>query len=238
MSKRSRPKTYKYDTFNHPNLWRHWRRWLPSMSADITDLFSKKEIFWDLQEVAKENNKLLNKGIFFDWMCRNYVISQTVGIRSFVDQSRGSHSLWRMLYEILEHPGVISRAAHVEMYRDSPMGEELGHMSFNSVVGKSAKRLGQNAIRADMRRLEDACERIRRFVNKRIAHRTHATEIRRLPIFDELDEALRVIDEIFCKYNLLLRAQGLSTCEAVHQEDWREVLWEPWIARGSKLRPQ
>jgi hypothetical protein len=237
MANRSRPKAYKLDTLQHPRLWRRWRGWLPRMSADLTDMLAKREIFSDLQEVAKENPSVLNPGSFFDWMCRNYVVTQTVAIRSFMDQSRDSHSLWRMLFQILESPGVISRATHVRMYRNTPLGEELGHMSFNAVAGKLSKNLGQTAIRADMRRLEDASERVRRFVNKRIAHRTSLGEIRRLPKFDEVDAALTALDEVFCKYNLLLRAQGLTSCHATRQYDWREVLWEPWVVKGGKLRP-
>ena len=207
------------------------------MSTDLTDMLGKREMFWDLQEVAKENPNVLKPASFFDWMCRNYVVAQTVGIRSFVDQSKDSHSLWRMLFEILEHPGAIDRAAHVRMYRTAPMGEEFGHMSFNAVAGKRATTLGQRAIRADMRRLEDASERVRRFVNKRIAHRTNPGEIRGLPKFIEVDAALTTLDAIFCKYNLLLRAQGMRTCHATRQYDWRDVLWEPWVVKGGKFRP-
>lgn len=207
------------------------------MGTDLADMLAKREMFWELQEVAKENPKVLSPGSFFDWMCKNYVISQTVAIRSFMDQSKDSHSLWRMLFEILERPGVINRITHARMYRNTPLGEELGHMSFNASVGRGKNELGRLAIRSDMCRLENASERVRRFVNKRVAHRTSPGEIRRLPKFSELDKALDILDEIYCKYNLLLRAHGLSTCHATRQYDWREVLWEPWVIKGSKLRP-
>ena len=206
------------------------------MGADLTDMLAGREMFWDLQEVAKENPRVLNPGSFLDWACRNYVVAQTVAIRSFMDQSKDSHSLWRMLFEILEHPGVINRATHVRMYRTVPMGEALGHRSFNAAVGKRVQVLGQRAIRTDMRRLENASERVRRFVNKRVAHRTLRGKIRRLPKFDEVDAALVALDKVFCKYNLLLRAQGMSTCHATRQYDWREVLREPWVLTGGKLR--
>ena len=208
------------------------------MRRDLTDLLGKREIFWELQEVAKENPRVLSPGSVFDWMCRNYIVALTVGIRSFTDQSRGSRSLWRMLYEILENPGVIDRAAHVRMYLSTPMGPELGHLSFNSVVGKGHSCLPQRAIRADLRKLEDASERVRRFVNKRIAHRTSQGEIRRLPKFNEVDAALDTLDQICCKYNLLLTTQGMSSLHATRQYDWREALWEPWVPKGSKLRPE
>ena len=96
MSRR-RPKTFKRNAADHPRLRRRWRRWLPHMRRDLTDLLGKREIFWDLQEIAKENQRILASGSFFDWMCRNYIVALTVGIRSFMDQSRDSQSLWRML---------------------------------------------------------------------------------------------------------------------------------------------
>ena len=234
--KRQRPKI-KHKVANHPKLIKRWKSWLPEMKHDLTDLLGKRETFWELQEVAKENPKIMNPHSFFDWMCRNYIVSQTVGVRSFVDQSRDSRSLWRMLYEMLENPEAIDRATHVKMYVNTPIGPELGHMTFNNVVGKGRPFLGPRAIRADLRSLEDASERVKRFVNKRVAHKTSSGEIRRLPKFDELDAALDKIDKIFCKYNLLLTGEGYSTQHATRQFDWREVLWEAWIPKGNKLHP-
>src|SRR5712671_5668152 len=117
MPRRSRPKAAKQVSADHPKLRRRWKEWLWRMRGDLTDLLGKREIFWELQEIAKENPKVLSPGSFFDWMCRNYIVAITVGVRSFMDQSRDSHSLWRLLYEILENPGVIDRASHVRMSR-------------------------------------------------------------------------------------------------------------------------
>jgi hypothetical protein len=235
--KRQRPKI-KHKVADPSKLIKRWKSWLPALKNDLTDLLGKRETFWELQEVAKENPKIMNLHSFFDWMCRNYVISQTVGVRSFVDQSRDSRSLWRMLYEMLEKPEAIDRETHVKMYVNTAIGPELGHMTFNNVVGKGRSFLGPQAIRADLRSLEDASERIRHFVNKRVAHKTSPSEMRRLPKFDELDAALDKIDKIFCKYNLLLTGEGYSSQHAVRQFDWREVLWEAWIPKGSKLHPE
>ena len=72
--------------------------------------------------------------------------------------------------------------------------------------------------------------RIRRFVNKRVAHITAKGQLR-LPNFNELDAALDTIDRILCKYNLLLRAQGMTSAKATRQYDWTEVLTFPWIEK-------
>src|SRR5690606_18089481 len=82
MARRTRPKTYRHGS-DHAKLRQRWRRWLPGLRQDLTHLLGKREIFWELQEVAKENKRVLNPGAFFEWMCQNYVVTVSVGIRSF-----------------------------------------------------------------------------------------------------------------------------------------------------------
>jgi hypothetical protein len=238
MAKRQRPKNQRNDVSAHARLRRRWRKWLPEIKRDLQDLLGRQEIFWGLQEIVKENEAILNPGEFFDWMCRSHIIAISVGVRSHVDFDKRSHSLARILFEMLENPKVLSRDWHVRMYRGSPLGEKLGHMSFDSSIGKGAKHLTQTAIRSDLRRIEDASERIRRFVNKRVAHRSNQGAIRRFPRLNELDSALSTLDKIFCKYNLLLTAEGGSSVRATRQYDWREVFWNPWIPNGNKLRAE
>ena len=237
--RRKRPNHFITDTNVHPKLRMRWRRWLQPMSSDLSHLLGKREIFWELQNVVKENQQILDHGSFFDWMCTNYIVAVSIGIRTFTDQRRDVHSLWRMLYEMLEHPGVLNRRAHKALYRGTPVTPsfDLANRSFDNIAGKGRNEILQRDIRKDLRNLEDSSERVRKFVNKRIAHRTPTGQLRRLPKFDELDEAMDTIDQIFCKYNLVLTASGMSSAFATRQYNWMEVLYEPWILPGSKLRP-
>jgi hypothetical protein len=199
------------------------------MLDEMTDLLAKREIFWELQNVAKKNPKVLRPGAFFHWLSTNYIIAMTIGARRFVDQSRDSHSLWRMLFEILEHPGAISRRSHTSFYRNTPLG--FGNASFSNVAGTKGQCLSQQRVRSDLRAMENASRRIRRFVNKRVAHLTDEGQLRRAPNFDDLDTALNTIDRILCEYNLLLRAQGMSSAKATRQYDWTEVLTTAWVEK-------
>lgn len=209
------------------------------MQSELTHLLGKREIFWELQEVAKENPRILEHGAFFDWMCKNYIAAATIGIRTFADQTRNVRSLWRMLYEILEHPGVLSRSAHKALYRGVPTFRDfpLADLSFDHLAGKDKRAVSQHDIRGDIRALEDTSERVRKFANKRIAHRTSQREMRRLPNFYELDAAMDAIDKLFCKYNKILTASGMDSAFATRQYNWMEVLYEPWILPGSRFRP-
>ena len=226
---RNRPRKLIHDAKDHSIARRRWRSWLPKMMPDLSDLLGKKEIFWELQGIAKQNPEILTPGAFFDWMCRNYMTSVAIGIRSFGDLDRRSHSLGRLLYEIIERPGSISRRSHVSLYRGMPDGAFYGNSSFDHIAGANRPYLSYRIVRHDLRDLEDTLERIRLYVNKRIAHRTGAGAFRKPPTLNQLDEALDSIDELYCKYNLLLTASGLTTCFATRQYNWRSVLYEPWI---------
>lgn len=210
------------------------------MSTDLSHLLGKREIFWELQEIAKENQRILEHGSFFNWMCTNYIAAVTMGVRGFRDQSNNVRSLWRLLYEILENPGVINRRSHRALYRGTPNGPDfdMANSTFDSVAGKGRNVLAQRDVRTDLRDLEDTSDRVRKFANKRIAHRTTAGQLRRPPNFNELDQSMDTIDRIFCKYNLLLTASGMSSAFATRQYDWMEVLHEPWIQPGDKFWPE
>ena len=210
------------------------------MSEDISHLLGRREMFWELQEITKENPNILKHGAFFDWMCTNYVAAVAMNVRAFIDHRNDVQSLWRVLFEILKNPGVISRRAHCALYRGTSAGRDLdmGNRTFNNVVGKGRNALRQGQIKKDLHLLEDSCERVQKFVNKRIAHRTPESELRRLPIFNELDDAMNTIDQLFCKYNLLLTASGMSSAFSTRQYNWKEALYEPWIKPGSKFRPE
>ena len=234
--KTNRPRKFNRDPAKHADCRRRWRRWLPRIVLDMTDILGKREIFWELQEIAKENPGILTPGEFFDWMCRNYMDAVTVGARRFTDQDKRSHSLWRMLYEILENPGVINRSAHIALYKGKPKPMNSSNLTFNTLVGKNKDVLSQKQIRSDLQTLEVADERIRRYVNKRVAHITNCGAIRRNPTFNEVDKALDTYDKILCKYNTILTAQDIqSAFDAAMSSYWIDVLLEPWIGPQSKL---
>ena len=200
------------------------------MLAEMADLLGKREIFRGLQEIARDNSRVLEPGAFFNWLSTNYVTTVTIGARRFVDQSEDSHSLWRMLFEILEHPGAISRRSHTSFYQITRPG--FGDALFSNMVGsKKAECLSQQQIRADLRAIEKASDRIRLFVNKRVAHLTAKGKLRRLPNFDELDAAIDTIDRTLCKYNLLLLAVPMSSAKATPQYEWTDVLKSAWIEK-------
>jgi hypothetical protein len=207
------------------------------MSNELADLHGKREIFWELQEIAKENPDFRNPGAFFDWMCRNYIVAMAIGIRSFVDYRKDVHSLGRILYELLENPKAITRKSHVALYRGMSTDFDFGNSTFNSIVGRDKGYLLERSVRSDLKKIEDASYKVRKYANKRIAHRAPPGQLRKNPTFNELDSALDEIDKVFCKYRCLLLAECADSSKATRQYNWMSVLYEPWIPIGSNRRP-
>ena len=167
-NKKLRPPRYIRATTNHAKLRKKWRAWLSKMKPELSDLHFKRKIFWDLQDIAKDNPAILKPGEYFDWQCRNYIVTSSVIIRKFVDQSRhkSTQSLWKLLYEALEYPGSLSRKSHLSLYRGVGRELSLGEGTFDEVVGADTEYLSIHAIKRDISYLENSTSRIYKFVNK------------------------------------------------------------------------
>lgn len=208
-------------------LRRRWRSWLPAMITHMGELLESREIFLGLQEIARNNPKILDPGDFVDWMYNNYITHLTVGARKFTDRDNRSQSLGTMLSQILEHPEAINLRAYKTLYSSRMI--EYSDKHFYHLIGCRKENLSKSLIRSDIRRIKEATKRVHKFVNKRVAHFNSPGKIRRLPTFDELYGVLDTLNELLCKYDCLLNGSGEETTYETPTYNWKEVLYEPWI---------
>jgi hypothetical protein len=76
--------------------------------SDIGELLWKRRIFRDLVEVSKNSPQVLEPGAFVEWSRHSYALTTAVGGRRCIDTDRRSISLGRLLYELVECPGVLT----------------------------------------------------------------------------------------------------------------------------------
>lgn len=206
-----------------------WRGWLERMSTDIRDLLTKKQLFWELQKIAEENEEILSQGLFFDWMCKNYMIAASVATRRFVDHSPDSESLWIMLDQILKSPGIINRDSHNALY--GPHLKIESDRDFDSLVGGGVAVLSQEQIQSDVDLIDHAdseAKKIRKFVNENIAHYfTPPKENKPNPFLNDLNKAIEDIFQLVEKYSLLIVGNFMGRPSLGN--DWRAALYKPWI---------
>ena len=222
------PKNKRNPQADAETLRLQWRGWLERMSREIRDLLIKKQLFWELQKIAKENEEILSPGLFFDWMCKNYMVAASVTARRFVDHSPDSESLWIMLDQILKNPGIINRDSHNTLY-----GKHLKFTSdndFDRLVGEGVGVLSQEQIQSDMNLIDHAdseAKKIRKFVNEKIAHFTSPKEYKKLPTLNDLNKAIEDIFQLIGKYSLLICGRLVEPPPLGN--DWRAALYKPWI---------
>ena len=226
--KRIRPKTIIHNVSDNEksHFIKKWIKWSNRNIREIGrqlldyDMYSKY-----LDIVATSPPSVQNPSAFHDWNFRNYASNATISLRRVADHSSDTQSFWRLLYELIKYPHVITREYHKSLYINVP---ELAEYSCTNIFGKSRKYLSTRMIRGDLRRIEDSVSRIRRFVNKRVSHMTRDGTIRKLPRYIDILNTLQVIEKSLKKYHSILTAEGYVDLKPTRQYEWMTIFDRPW----------
>ena len=218
-------------------LRRKWRRWLKIIGNDLGWLLTRHDIFEKVQEIMKANKKIQSPDLFYRWIKDNYTARVALGIRRLVDTDKRAISLYRLIGDISHNPQAITRNYYIGRYHNKRLIKESladADWDFDIFANKRDTLISAYKLNRDMKKLQRETQRIRTFTNKWIAHYDLKGRIRRLPTFKDVDEALKVVDAIFCKYYLLLTRGGMTTSKPVLQYDWKKPLRHPWIEKKQK----
>jgi len=200
-------------------LRRKWRRWLKTIGNDLGWLLTSHDIFEEVQKIMKSNKKIQSPPLFYCWIKDNYSAKVAIGIRRLVEPEKNykrAISLYRLIEDISKNRQAITR-------------EGLTERDFDIFAKKGDPLISTYKLNRDMKSLKIKTQRIRTFTNKYIAHYDLEGRIRRLPTFKDVDEALKVVDTIFCKYYLLLTRYSMTTRKPVLQYNWKKPLRHAWI---------
>ncbi len=216
-------------------LRRKWRRWLEQIGNDLGGLLTGHDILESVLEIANNNVNVRSPNLFLSWIVSNYSVRVAVGIRRLTDHDKRTISLYRLIEDILDHPQAITREYYVSSYRDRRLVKDgLADHDFDNFANRGSNSVSIYKLTRDMKRLKSATDRIRKFTNKWFAHWDPSRRIRRLPTFEDAKESLETIDNIFCKYFLLLKRGGMTTRKPVLQYDWKKPLRHAWIETTGK----
>jgi hypothetical protein len=210
------------------DLLKIWAEWLGIICKEVRSLLVARELFWEIQAIIAANPKVQTHGLFNNWMATNYAVATAVGIRRQLDTDRRSVSFERLLREIekmtTSGPSVLSRESFLENYR--PELRPAGDAEFNRLVGPNAKQVEPLAVRRDLELLMAATEKVKHYVNKRIAHRDEGVEP--APNLGDLDDSLNALKSLVDKYCRLVTGSGPSL-DVLLDPEWKSILRVPWI---------
>lgn len=122
---------------------KRWDHWIEIIQRDIWELFYLHHMFWEVQEIIK-NNKRLSKtqNYFFEWLGEVFVYSSAMFVRRQADRRKDVISFYKLLDEINRHPGLLTREHFMKAWgydeRDTVFAYEtnkIGEALFDGAVG-------------------------------------------------------------------------------------------------------
>jgi hypothetical protein len=156
----------------------------------------------------------------------------SAAIRRQVDSDKRSVSLRRLLEEMRDHPTVLSRVRYRRLSRmaNAHAPRRFVDHGFDRLVGPGQRHVSPKAIGREIRTLETKTDRLKGFVDKRIAHHDRS-RVRRLPTYQELGSAITYLEFLVLRYLALFRAVHRQSLLPPWTYDWKEIFRHPWIPR-------
>lgn len=212
--------------------YKKWDRWIEIIKTEITDLAIHQNIFWEVQNIIKNNPKLDKPSSFYQFMGSTFAAYALMSIRRQVKINKDSISFARLLQEIYDNPKDISRKRFVSLYERSIV-RDLADRDFNKFTKPGLEHIDPVLVSGDLHRLRTQAKKCEAFADKTVAH-IDLAKPKQIPVFKDLNDTIGVLCVLLKRYWLLFRAEGLVSVLPTYQYDWKAIFREPWIVRQSK----
>jgi hypothetical protein len=204
-----------------------WIRWLKVVHNDIQQLLVKRNIFWEVQDIIKNNTEIQKPSSFYSYLGDTYIAYISIGIRRQVKLDKQSISFARLLTELTETPAILSRKYYVGLYKGATV-EHLAERNFDRFCGNDKSCISSDMVASDLETLNLAASVVEDFADKRIAHHDKR-QPKVLPRFEQVDQCLDTLDRMYCKYHGVFHASAMSSLMPVYQYDWKKIFTVPWL---------
>ncbi|HKC62417.1 MAG TPA: hypothetical protein VKB86_02210 [Pyrinomonadaceae bacterium] len=213
-------------------LYLKWSNWIDILDTEIINLHTQRHIFQEVQEILRANPKVQSPDDFNFWMAVWYASAMSVSVRKQADNDKNSISYRRLLEEIKANPTVISRERFKKNFVDGwNYTEADANEGFNQIIGVGRQYIDPTVVDGEINELEAKTDKLRHYVNKRIAHHDKK-DFTAIPKFSDLTEAIDYLGTLHKRYYLIFRCFSTDLL-IVWQYDWKRVFRYPWIDSSS-----
>jgi hypothetical protein len=213
-----------------------WSTDLDRIREEVIELAWSATIYERVRAMVAANPAINIQHHFHNWLSRNYVDAQLIGIRRQLDRDPRSISLFNLVTSMAGHSRQLTRTAHVSLYRDGM--ERLGHRTFDRLAGPGKTTYPLARLNAAIRALEKIRATHGRYVNKRLAHSDRSALTGPLPTYRDLNNAVMKLQKLVIHYHLLFTAQGYRSLVPVSDYDWQNIFRQPWLPPTPPVRPR
>jgi hypothetical protein len=202
--------------------------WLDVLKAEVQALTINRHIFWEIQDIISANPRIHLGSNFYEWMGSAYASSMAVGIRRQIDEDHDSISFVNFLKKIQACPRVVSRQAYTELFAGGNYPARWADSCFDHLAARGRANIDPAQVTSEIQTLKDRTEHVRKYVNRRVAHRDRRN-FRPIPKFQDIDSAVEYLDDLTVRYLNLFRGISMTTVLPTWQYDWKEIFRYPWI---------
>lgn len=224
-----------------------WSRVIERIYTEQVNQAWSHYMFRLLRAVFIKNEKLSEEGGFiFNWMAEKYVDATLMLLRRELDQQAGTENLRNLLLDIIEHPGVLTRARYRASWgEDGRFDRGRADRVFNSFEPKRVPDnpeedyIDPDVVRADLDQVVADAERLREYAERTRAHRTPERNVDTSDItFRALHKAIADARRVVKKYYALLTLKSIGQWEPVHQYDTLAPFMKPWVVDRNEVEAE
>lgn len=210
-----------------------WKKEIERITNDVTDAIESQFIFKRVAELVGANPKINTDNLFWDHLRASFGAYMVLAIARQVDERTEVVSLLKLLKDIRGNSSILTRDWFSAQYEPN-LNRQIGEQHFIEHFGTGTE-LEPAIVEKDIKTLECGTKKVEHFRHTRIAHK-NADE--RLVIdlnFSEVEAALKVIEDLVIKYQLLLNQAGYEKLMPTITYNWESIFRTPWIENGIPL---
>ena len=211
-----------------------WLKWMETIQSEIQRLLQDTHIFWEVQDIIRENPRIQKPSAFYRYLGRTYLSHALSGLRRQIKPQKDSISFVGLLDDIAKNPEELSRSYYRSLCAnpDGPDVSQIEIDDFALYADASGEHVCPQMVKDDLDALKSAVEKQEEFADKWIAH-WDKDEPDVISKFGELDDCIKLLDKTYVKYHLLFYAESIDTLMPTYQYEWKKIFLESWLKAGA-----
>ena len=175
-----------------------WDLMIKEIDIYLTNIMESRFFFREFIEIIENNSELPANNHFLVWIWENYLYSNSMGVRRLMDHDKRTNSFYNLLDEIKENPEILSRKRYASLFQDTGFKDDHTYINlcFDRLVGVGNEHIQPDDIQKEIDMLVKKYEKLREYINKRIAHLDKG-KVKKLPTVGDLDECIDLLEKLY-----------------------------------------
>ncbi|BEP14403.1 hypothetical protein acdb102_27140 [Acidothermaceae bacterium B102] len=222
--------------FTTDSRWHSWLTMLSTAKMDIHQMAHNRAIWLSVVDMLQRNQSVTHNQVMNAWLSGHYTTTQAVAIRRQCDVGTNDRpkSMGRLLTEMVAHPSVFTR--------DRYLGATDGRLrrdreaAWQRVCDPDTDLFDVGIVDADLTVLRATSAKVRKYVDKSIAHSLNSRPNAKAPItFRDINESVTLLGAMSLRYVGYLEGSWFPELGFDPAIEWLAPFQKAWMPDGYRL---